>query len=151
MGDIPHFITRLLEFPNVAGMKLTTGQLMEISTIHLQAGDRLRLFSGADELFCQASLCGTVGAIGTFYNLWGKTCKRVLEAFQQGDYALAKTFMLEFQRIILYVLPNVWTFLRKAMELQYGIDIGRTKAPLGNLQQEWDEAEVREILAKMAQ
>lgn len=151
MGDIPDFITRLLEFPNVAGMKLTTGQLMEISTIHLQAGDRLRLFSGADELFCQASLCGTVGAIGTFYNLWGKTCKRVLEAFQQGNYVLAKTFMLEFQRIILYVLPNVWTFLRKAMELEYGIDIGRTKAPLGNLQREWNEAEVREILAKMAQ
>src|SRR5690606_19903765 len=98
----PHFISELLKIPNVAGMKLTTGQLLEISTIHLQAGDKLRLFSGADELLCQASLCGTVGAIGTFYNLWGKACKRVLGAFQAGDYALGKAFMLDFQRIILH-------------------------------------------------
>jgi len=149
MGDIGNFVTRLLDIPNVAGMKLTTGQLMEISTIHLHAGERLRLFSGADELFCQASLCGTVGAIGSFYNLWGEACKRVLEAFQQGDYQQAKEFMLEFQRIILFVLPNIWTFLRKAMQLKYGIDIGRTKAPLGTMQQEWEDAEVRSILDRM--
>lgn len=149
MGDITDFVTRLLDIPNVAGMKLTSGQLMEISTIHLRAGDRLRLFSGADELLCQASLCGTVGAIGTFYNLWGRICKQVLEDFKQGNYNQAKKFMLEFQQIILFVLPNVWTFLRKAMIIKYGIDIGQVKAPLGALQQEWEEADVQSILDRM--
>lgn len=149
MGDIGTFITQLLEIPNVAGMKLTTGQLMEISTIHLHAGERLRLFSGADELFCQASLCGTVGAIGTFYNLWGEVCQQVLSDFQNGNFERGKAFMLEFQRIILFVLPNIWTFLRKAMLLKYGVDIGATKAPLGTMQQEWADEEVRRILDKM--
>ncbi len=145
MGDIPAFIDRLLEIPTIAGMKLTTGQLMEISAIRLHAGERLLLFSGADELMCHASLCGTVGAIGSFYNLWGPACKRVLEAFQEGDYVLAKEFMLEFQRTILYVLPNIWTFLRQAMLLKYSIDIGPTKSPLGVGQKPWDDAEVQAI------
>ena len=145
MGDIPAFIDRLFEIPTIAGMKLTTGQLMEISAIRLHAGERLLLFSGADELMCHASLCGTVGAIGSFYNLWGPACKRVLEAFQEGDYVLAKEFMLEFQRTILYVLPNIWTFLRQAMLLKYSIDIGPTKSPLGVGQKPWDDAEVQAI------
>lgn len=149
MGDIPAFIDQLLEIPNVVGMKLTTGQLLEISTIKLHAGDRLQLFSGADELMCHASLCGTCGAIGTFYNLWGPVCRQVLLAFEQGDYNQAKAFMLEFQRIILYVLPNIWTFLRKAMLMKYRIDIGVTKAPLGTMQREWEEHEVRALLDRM--
>ncbi|GGG79627.1 N-acetylneuraminate lyase [Parapedobacter pyrenivorans] len=149
MGDIPSFIDQLLEMPNVTGMKLTTGQLLEISTINLHAGERLRLFSGADELMCHASLCGTCGAIGTFYNLWGEVCQQVLSDFQNGNFERGKAFMLEFQRIILFVLPNIWTFLRKAMLLKYGVDIGATKAPLGTMQQEWADEEVRRILDKM--
>ncbi|SDD11691.1 dihydrodipicolinate synthase family protein [Niabella drilacis] len=149
MGDIPDFIERLLQIPNIAGMKLTTGQLMEISAIHLQAGDRLKLFSGADELMCHASLCGADGAIGSFYNLWGVACKKVLEDFREGDFEQAKNFMLEFQRTILYVLPNIWTFFRKAMRLKYGIDIGQTKAPLGLNQAEWTDEEVLSLSDKI--
>lgn len=149
MGDIPAFIDRLLEIPNVSGMKLTTGQLLEISAIRLHAGDRLRLFSGADELMCHAALCDTDGAIGTFYNLWGEVCQQVLIDFKQGDFERATKFMLEFQQIILLVLPNIWTFLRKAMLIKYGIDIGQTKAPLGTMQRQWDDREVNEILNRM--
>ena len=149
MGDVKVFIDQLLEIPNVSGMKLTTGQLLEISMVHLQAGNRLTLFSGADELMCQAALCGTSGAIGTFYNLWGVQCQQVLKNFKAGDFKLAEQFMLEFQRIILHVLPNIWPFLRKAMLLQYKIDIGKSKAPLGATQREWEDEEVWAILEKI--
>ncbi len=148
-GDIRSFIEKLMEIPNVEGMKLTTNQLLDISLIHNIAGDRLKLFSGSDDLMCHASLCGTVGAIGTFYNLWGAPCKHVLTAFTSGNYKLGKDFMLEFQKVIKLVLPNVWTFLRKAMLLKYNIDIGRTKAPLGNVQKEWDEQKVIDILESL--
>lgn len=148
-GDTLSFINKLLEIPNVAGMKLTTNQILDISLIHNHAGDRLKLFSGSDELLCHASLCGTVGAIGTFYNLWGEHCKHVLTAFTNGDYALAKEFMLEFQKTIQLVIANIWPFLRKAMLLKYNIDIGRTKAPLGNTQKEWDEQKVIEIMESL--
>jgi N-acetylneuraminate lyase len=128
---------------------LTTNQLLDISLIHNYAGDRLRLFSGSDELFCHASLCGTIGAIGSFYNLWGEPCKQVLTAFKNGNYTLAKEFMLQFQKVIKLVLPDIWPFLRQAMLLKYNIDIGRTKAPLGNTQKEWDEQKVIEIIQSL--
>src|SRR5690606_24975025 len=38
------YVERLLEIPNIAGMKLTTNHLLEISTIHNFAGERLKLF-----------------------------------------------------------------------------------------------------------
>ncbi len=145
-GDTLSFINNLFEIPNVSGMKLTTSQLLEISLIHNHAGDRLKLFSGSDELLCHASLCGTVGAIGTFYNLWGVQCKQILTAFTNGEYDLAKEFMLEFQKIIQLVITDIWTFLRKAMLIKYNIDIGPTKAPLGNTHKEWDEQKVIEIV-----
>ncbi len=143
------FVEKVMEIPNVTGMKLTTNQLLDISLIHNHAGDRLKLFSGSDELLCHALLCGTVGAIGTFYNLWGVACKQVLTAFTNGDYAFAKEFMLAFQKTIQLVLPNVWPFLRKAMLLKYNIDIGRTKAPLGNTQKDWDEQQVMDIMENL--
>ena len=136
------FLMKLMEIPNVAGMKLTTNQLLEISAIHNFAGNKLKLFSGADELYCHAMLCGTVGAIGSFYNLWFTQCKYVMTEFQQGNFALTRDFMLVFQDVIDTVLPNIWTFFRQAMLMKYNIDIGPTKAPLGNTHTEWKESDV---------
>ncbi len=145
-GDPIGFVKRLMDIPNVEGMKLTTNNLLQISAIYNFAGDRLKLFSGSDELVCHASLCGTVGAIGTMYNLWGEACKHILTAFKEGDYSGTKKFMLSFQTVIQKILPNIWTFLRSAMLLKYHIDIGKVKAPLGNTHTLWEEKEVMEIV-----
>lgn len=148
-GDTISFVKKLLEIPNVAGMKLTTNQLLEISSIYNYAGDRLKLFSGSDELFCHASLCGSVGAIGSFYNLWGVPCKQIMSEFMNGNYQLTREFMLSFQKTIQLILPNVWTFFRKAMLLKYNIEIGPSKAPLGNTNTEWKDEEVMALTERI--
>jgi N-acetylneuraminate lyase len=132
--------------PQVHGMKLTTTDLIQISTIHNIVGDRLRLFSGADELLCHSSLCGTIGAIGSFYNFWYRECAHVLDAFMKGDFELGKDFMLTFQRIIFEVLPNAWTFFESAMQIKYGVNIGTAVRPVGNFNQKWDVVEVQRIM-----
>ena len=86
---------------------------------------------------------------GTVSSVWGVSCKQILIAFRNGEYELAKEFMLEFQRIIQLVMADIWTFLRKAMLLKYNIDIGPTKAPLGNTHKEWDEQKVIEIMKSL--
>lgn len=148
-GDIIRFIEKLMTIPNVTGMKLTTSNLLEISTIHNYAGSRLKLFSGADELLCQASLCGTVGAIGSMYNLFGPACKNTLTEFMNGNYEFAKRFMLAFQDMIQQVLPDIWTFFRQAMVMKYGIDIGKAKSPVGNTNKLWQEEEIRDIVTRI--
>lgn len=148
-GDTISFVKNLLEIPNVAGMKLTTNLILEISLIHNYAGDRLKLFSGSDELFCHASLCGTVGAIGTTYNLWGMQCKHILAEFTKGNFQLAKEFMLSFQETIQFILPNIWPFLRSAMRLKHNIELGPPKAPLANVQKKWTDDDVIAITDKI--
>ncbi|WP_236970780.1 dihydrodipicolinate synthase family protein [Membranihabitans marinus] len=145
-GNLESFIDELMKMPQVAGMKLTTTDLLTISAVHNHAGERLRLFSGADELLCHSTLCGTVGAIGSMYNFWWKECNYVRNAFMDGDFELGRSFMLEFQRLIFQFLPNVWTFFRQAMQHIYQIDIGPAVRPVGNTNKIWSEAELHRVL-----
>ena len=143
------YTDRILALPNIAGMKITSGDLYLFGLIHSHAGDRLQLFSGADEVMCHAVLCGSIGAIGTFYNVYGPACRRAREAMVAGQVDKAGSFMLKFQQVIASVIASgsIWSFFRAAMQLKYGIDIGMPRAPLGILDKPWDEAEVAKLVA----
>lgn len=142
------YVDRLMDIPNIAGMKYTDGDLFQLGLL-CAVDARLRIFSGADELLCQAAVCGTCGAIGTFYNLWGKTCQRARREFCNGSIDAGKRFMSVFQRTIEEVLgsQSTWYFLRRAMQLKYQIDIGPCLAPLGLADKAWDDVAVERLLA----
>jgi N-acetylneuraminate lyase len=145
IGNAPmtdDMIRQLLEIPNVKGLKLTTGNLLEISAINIKSKGAWKLFSGADELMCHAAVCGTVGAIGSTYNLFGPVCQYVRREFLNGNVKLGMDFMLEFQELILEILPCIWTFFQRGMQLRYGIDIGTAKAPLLSPELSWSDEEL---------
>jgi N-acetylneuraminate lyase len=139
---------RLLSVPSVAGMKITDHDLYQFGLIHAFAGDRLQLFSGADEVMCHAVLSGAIGAIGTFYNVWGPACQAAREATAAGDIAAGRAFMLRFQTAIADVLGSggTWTFIRSAMHLKYGIEVGLPRPPLGATDTPWADADVVRVL-----
>jgi N-acetylneuraminate lyase len=143
--DAEAYVDRLLALPHIAGMKVTDQNMYLFGQIHACAGDRLQLFSGADELFCHAALSGAMGAIGLFYNVWGPACQQVRAAFVNGSFELGRRFMLTFQRVIADVFraQSVWTFLRAAMYLKYDIDVGMPRAPLGAADRPCHDAEVK--------
>lgn len=143
------FIDKLLDIPNVSGMKLTTTNLLQISAFSANSRGALTLFSGADELMCQAAMCGTAGAIGSTYNLWGPECQRIRKAFLSGDVTLGTDFMMVFQEVIIEILPNFWTFLRQAMRYRYGLDIGMTIPPLGSTDKPWTKQAVQYLVEKV--
>ncbi|MCE6988567.1 dihydrodipicolinate synthase family protein [Dyadobacter sp. CY323] len=135
-------ILRLLDLPQVKGMKLTTDKLLEIGSISNLSAGKWQLFSGADELMCQAAICGTAGAIGSFYNMFGPTCKYIRSSFLEGHVLEAQDFMLQFQGLIEKILPCIWTFIVRGMELKYGIRIGTPKPPLLAPEMPWTDEEV---------
>lgn len=143
------YTDRILGLPNIAGMKITAGDLYLFGLIHSYAGDRLQLFSGADEVMCQAVLSGSIGAIGTFYNLFGPACQRARAAMVAGQIEAARSFMLKFQQVIARVIASgsMWSFFRAAMRQKYDIDIGAPRAPLGIMDKPWAAADVAELLA----
>ncbi len=147
------YAERLLRVPNAAGMKITDVDLYTFGLIHAHAGDRLQLFSGADEVMCHAVLSGAVGAIGTFYNLWGPACARARAAFAAGDVEAGRRFMLRFQSAIAGVIGSgsTWSFLRAALRHKYGLDIGMPRPPLGSGDKSWDDAELQRLVAQVDQ
>jgi N-acetylneuraminate lyase len=149
VGDPAAYVARLLELPNIAGMKYTERDLYTLGVLNHHAQGRLTFFSGADEVVCQAVLSGAHGAIGTFYNLWGAEVRRARNAVLDGDVVGGSKFMLAFQTVIAQVLESgsIWSFLRAAMIRKHGIDVGRPRAPLGVTDRHWTESEIDAILA----
>ena len=146
--DAREYVERLLSVPNLAGMKFTDRDLYQFGLLHSYGGERLQLFSGADELLCHAVLCGAIGAIGTFYNVWGPACRKARQEFAAGSVERGRRFMLVFQRAIHEAMRShgVWSFLRGAVQLKSGIDVGMPRAPLGGLDKPWPEGELRRIV-----
>lgn len=141
------YAERLLALPHAAGLKYTSRDLYTLGLICHAAAGRLAVFSGADELLCQAQLCGTVGAIGTFYNVWGRACRRAWQAVAAGNVALGRRFMCVFQTAIHRILgQGCYSFLRAAIGMRYGIDVGRPRAPLATSDRPWGEGDVRCLL-----
>jgi len=142
------YVDRLLQIPNVAGMKFTDHDLFQLGLLCGYAGDRLRIFSGADELICQAAVSGACGAIGTFYNIWGPTCQNVRRAFAAGAIETGTRFMRVFQKSIDEILNShgIWSFLRAAMEIKYHIHLGPSLPPLGTADSPWPRRTVERIL-----
>jgi len=142
------YTERILTLPNIAGMKITVLDLYLFGLIRSHAGDRLQLFSGADEVMCHAVLSGSIGAIGTFYNVFGPACQRARNAMIAGKVDQASAFMLKFQQVISRVVSSgsMWSFFRAAMRHKYDIDIGAPRAPLGVMDKPWADNEVAELI-----
>jgi N-acetylneuraminate lyase len=145
------YAERVLALPHIGGMKITDRDLYQFGVLHATAGDRLRLFSGADEVMCHAALSGAIGAIGTFYNVWGPACQAARRAFVAGDFEAGRRFMLTFQGAIDQVLASggIWAFLRSAVRRRFGVEIGPPRAPLGVLDKPWSDGDVDRLLAQV--
>ena len=145
------YARRVLDLPNVGGMKFTDHDLYTLGQIHKTAGERLQLFSGADPLLCQAALSGAVGAIGTFFNIWAAPAQRARDRFVAGDFEAGRRFTAALQSAISDVLGSgsIWSFLRSAMMFRYNIDVGMPRRPLGLRDSKWDEDRVREIMTRV--
>lgn len=147
----PGYTDQLMAIPNIAGMKITVRDLYIFGLIQQRTGGKLQLFSGADELICHAAVSGSTGAIGSFYNLWGPACKQARQAFVAGDFERARSFMAVFQSTLDHILhsSSPFGFLRTAMRVKYDVEIGAGRAPMSLTASEWNEDEVREIIARL--
>jgi len=144
--SVQEYAARLQAVPNIAGLKITSGDLYQFGLIH-QYAPELKLFSGHDEVLCHAVLSGACGAIGTFYGIWGPECKQAREAVWRGDVIRAARFMGQFQTAIREVLARGrYGFTRAAILQRYGIDTGAPRTPLGCGECDWAEKDVKRIL-----
>ncbi|MDA0833139.1 MAG: dihydrodipicolinate synthase family protein [Planctomycetota bacterium] len=143
------YAQRLLSLPNIAGMKITDGDLFQFGLITAHTQGKMTLFSGADEVMCHAAISGAVAAIGSFYNLFGVECQAARAKFVAGDVEAGLKFMQAFQQMISAVLSSgsLWTFFRAAMQRRFDVDIGKPRAPVGMCDKPWDDGDIDRLIS----
>jgi N-acetylneuraminate lyase len=121
------------EIPNMAGMKFTHEDLMDLSRCIRFAGGRYDIFYGKDEMMLGALATGARGFIGGSYNYTAPLARQTLESHRAGDLEQAQQSQGQLVDLIAVFgrfggLPAV-----KASMHRLGIDCGPCRLPLRNL------------------
>jgi len=130
---------RLLEIPNLAGLKFTDPALYLMRWVFEFTQGRLTMLSGPDELHLPALTMGAHGAIGTTYNLLPGAFLRLREAFFAGDMDRAMDLQARCNRIIYVMIQFGGISAFKAAMKLIGQDCGGPRAPLPTLTQEQEK------------
>jgi N-acetylneuraminate lyase len=145
LPPIREYVQRLLEIPNIAGMKVTDQNLYTLELILAFSQGKLTIFSGADELVIPAAAAGAHGAIGSTYNLFAPAVIAMRQRFLKGEVEAARHFMLTFARVIHAMIVDYGAFqpmIRMAMRLKYDVEIGASATSLGLVDRKLDEGKL---------
>lgn len=121
-------LVRILDIPNVAGIKFTSTDLFKLSMLQRSRPDKLFYF-GFDEMFAGAAAMGCDGGIGTTYNVLGRLYAQLYKSIQGADLEMAQKLQQvsqQFVEILLEtgVMPGVKAALRTL-----GVDAGYARPP----------------------
>mgnify|MGYP005891405477 CR=1 FL=1 len=117
------------EVPNFAGIKFTNENLCEFERCVALGGDRIQMMFGRDEMLLGALAMGAEAGVGTTFNYLPKIYRGVIEAFEAGDMAGARSFMELSHRAVAisarHGLASIKVFMKFA-----GIDPGPMRSPV---------------------
>lgn len=145
MSAVNDYVDKLMQIPNIKGMKITDNNLFIVEMVVAYAKGKLQIFSGCDELILPAILAGADGAIGSFYNMFAPSVIKARQAFLDGNVQGGRQFMLTFGRIINELIADygsVYPYFRASMRLKYGIDIGPGISSTTLVDRKLDDAKV---------
>ena len=120
--------TRLLEIPNVVGMKDSSGDIFSLGNLVANTDDPV-IFEGEDATVLWALMAGANGGIGSTYNVMPHLYVNMWRAFQDGSTDAAVRTQLRINEIIaVLVRTSVISSVMKTMEF-IGLPCGRPRSP----------------------
>ena len=119
----------LLDNEKVIGVKYTAADFYQLERFRRRFPDKL-IWSGFDEMLVQAAISGVDGAIGSTYNVNGKTSKKIFEIAKEGKVAEAYELQHKANDVIEKVLElGLYQTLKEILKVK-GIDAGYCKKPM---------------------
>ena len=119
----------LLENEKVIGVKYTAADFYQLERFRRRFPDKL-IWSGFDEMLVQAAISGVDGAIGSTYNVNGKTSKKIFELAKEGKVEEAYELQHKANDVIEKVLElGLYQTLKEILKVK-GIDAGYCKKPM---------------------
>ncbi len=119
--------------PTLRGIKFTSQNVFEFQTCVEYAGDRFELFWGFDEMLQCGLAAGARAAVGSTYNFAAPIYRRLLAAFDVGDWETVRCEQSRSQAIVRAFLPYGPRGAQKAMMKMIGIDCGPSRLPVSTL------------------
>ncbi|MEQ8784883.1 MAG: dihydrodipicolinate synthase family protein [Pirellulaceae bacterium] len=124
------------EMPNLAGMKFTYNDLMQLQEcLRLDDGKYDVLF-GHDEMLLAALALGARGAVGTTYCFAASIYLEVIDRFAAGDFEAARAAQARSVRMIRAFAEFGFLAATKQAMTQLGVACGPVRAPLPNMSDE---------------
>ncbi len=122
------------EIPNLAGIKYTHEDLMDMKLCIEFSGRKFDILHGRDEILTCGLILGARGAVGSTYNYLAPLFTRIIEAFERADLERASELQLEAIRII-RILINYGGAVRagRAFMRLVGLDFGNPRLPVEGL------------------
>ncbi len=117
-------VDRLMEIPNMIGLKWTNYDYFTMHRIKALRGGNINVINGPDEcLLCGLSM-GADGGIGATYNLMPKLFTRIYNSFKSGNLADAQEAQFKANRLIEILIKfGVVVGIKDALEM-LGFDCG---------------------------
>jgi N-acetylneuraminate lyase len=131
--------------PNLAGLKFTNSNFMQLQQCLAFDNGRLNILFGLDEMLLAALVLGVPGAVGSTYNYAAPHYHRILKAFESGDLAAARALQFKSVKLVEILLQYGVVPGGKALMSLAGVECGPVRAPLTRLSETQREELFRQV------
>lgn len=137
--------SRLSEIENVCAVKYTGPNLYMMGRIKEHLGERLKVYSGYDEMMLAAQIMGADGAIGGTYNVIPEPYMKARELLWEGQTKDAQKYIMIANAIVeVFFKYNIGSAMRVGLKLM-GVNAGRNPAPSENMDKSMEIAFVEDL------
>lgn len=119
--------------PNLRGIKFTHSDMMEYARCKQVAGGMFDIAWGVDEMLLGALAVGATSAVGSTYNYAAPLYLKMIRAFQNNDFDLARDCTNKSVEMIAPLLKYGGLRVGKATMAMIGLDCGPTRSPIAPL------------------
>ena len=118
------------QIPNLVGIKFTNNNVLDFRNCKNYKNDKFNIFYGVDEMFLSSLPYEAIGWVGSTYNHLAPLYYRIIEAFNNGDNALASQLQTKSMQFV-EILNNRGGFngAGKSFMKVLGIDCGPSRYP----------------------
>ncbi|XP_006635343.1 N-acetylneuraminate lyase isoform X1 [Lepisosteus oculatus] len=118
--------------PSFQGLKFSGSDLMDFGQCVHHSPPHWPMLYGMDEQLLAALVMGAHGAVGSTYNYMGCVVNRLLEAYEKGDYVLARSIQFQTQEVISYAVKQGFDTAvnKQLMCVVSGLPLGPPRLPL---------------------
>lgn len=129
-------VNRLMEVPNMIGLKWTSPDYYTMRRIKELRGGNINVINGPDETLLCGLMMGADGGIGATYNIAPRIYRSIYDRFIKGDWKGALKAQLDADHLIdVLVRYGVVPAIKEVLRIQ-GFDSGYCVAPSKRLSKE---------------